>query len=214
MGPLMRDAKPSLSSSSVVSISLLALLAGTALIHGRGLAGELYRWVDEHGRVHLSDTPPSATHELRELKVYEPREVPAEPQGAGSSGVDPGQALIHPMRRGDGIVVEAMLDRKLAVPLLLDTGADYTILTRQTAADLGITALDRLPKKQFRTLGGIANAPVMILKSLRVGSAEVRDVDVAIDVNGQLPIGLLGMTFLRHFKVTVDRQQGQVRFER
>jgi clan AA aspartic protease (TIGR02281 family) len=208
----MKDMKP--SSSPAVSISLLAVLAGMALIHGLGLAGELYRWVDEHGRVHLSDTPPSATHELRELKVYEPREVPAEPEGASSSGVDPGQAMIHPLRRGDGIVVEAMLDRKLAVPLLLDTGADYTILTRQTAADLGITAADRLPKKQFRTLGGIASAPVMLLKSLRVGSAEVHDVDVAIDVHGQLPMGLLGMTFLRHFKVTVDRQQGQVRFER
>jgi clan AA aspartic protease (TIGR02281 family) len=210
----MRDAKPSLASRSVVSISLSALLAGMALIHGLGVAGELYRWVDDHGRLHLSDTPPSATHELRELKVYEPREVPAEPERAVSSGIDPGQAMLHPLRHGDGIVVEATLDRKVAVPLLLDTGADYTILTRQTAADLGITATERLPKKEFRTLGGIANAPILILKSLRVGSAEVRDVDVAIDVNGQLPIGLLGMTFLRHFKVTVDRQQGQVRFER
>ena len=85
---------------------------------------------------------------------------------------------------------------------------------RQTAADLGITATDRLPKKQSRTLGGVATAPIMILKSLRVGSAEVCHVDVASDVNGQLPTGLLGMTFLRHFNVTVDRQLGQVRFER
>jgi predicted aspartyl protease len=95
-----------------------------AFIHGLGFAGELYRWVDEHGRVHFSDTPPSAAHELRELKVYEPRELPAESERAGSSGIDAGQAMLHPLRHGDGIVVEAMLDRKVAVPLLLDTGAD------------------------------------------------------------------------------------------
>jgi hypothetical protein len=80
----------------------------------------------------------------------------AEPEGAGSSGADPGQVMIHALRRGDGIVVEAVQDRKV----------------------------------------------------------EVRDADVAIDVNGQLPMGLLGLTFLRHFKVSVDRQQRQIRFER
>jgi hypothetical protein len=39
-------------------------------------------------------------------------------------------------------------------------------------------------------------------------------VAVAIDAEGHLPLGLLGMTFMRHFKVTVDQAQGQVKFER
>jgi hypothetical protein len=39
-------------------------------------------------------------------------------------------------------------------------------------------------------------------------------VAVAIDAEGHLPLGLLGMTFLRHFKVTVDQAQDQVKFER
>jgi predicted aspartyl protease len=47
-----------------------------------------------------------------------------------------------------------------------------------------------------------------------VGTAEARDVNVAIDSDGRMSMGLLGMTFLRHFRVTVDQQRGQVKFER
>jgi len=107
-----------------------------------------------------------------------------------------------------------MLNRAVSVPLMLDTGASYTVLTRQTALDLGMSGLERLPKQRFLTPGGPIQAPVTILKSIRVGTVEVQDVAVAIDIAGHLDIGLLGMTFLRHFKVTVDQAQGQVKCER
>lgn len=97
---------------------------------------------------------------------------------------------------------------------MLDTGASYTVLTRQTAHDLGISGLERLPTQPFLTPGGPIQAPVTTLKSIRVGTVEVQDVAVAIDIAGHLDIGLLGMTFLRHFKVTVDQAQGQVKCER
>jgi clan AA aspartic protease (TIGR02281 family) len=97
---------------------------------------------------------------------------------------------------------------------MLDTGATYTVLTRQTASDLGITSLARLPTHAFLTPGGPIQSPVTTLKSIRVGTAEAQNVAVAIDADGHLPLGLLGMTFLRHFKVTVDQAQGQVKFER
>jgi clan AA aspartic protease (TIGR02281 family) len=115
---------------------------------------------------------------------------------------------------GGVITVEASLNRRLTVPLLLDTGADLTVLTKQAAADLRILGLNRLPTLQFSTAGGMVHLPITTLRSLRVGTAEVRDVEVAIDVDGHLPVGLLGMSFLRHFKVTVDQQRGQVAFER
>jgi clan AA aspartic protease (TIGR02281 family) len=112
------------------------------------------------------------------------------------------------------IIIEALLNRKVSVPLMLDTGATYTVLTRQTAYDLGITTLERLPKQSFLTPGGPIQSPVTTLKSIQVGTAEARDVAVAIDAEGHLPMGLLGMTFMRHFKVTVDQLEGHVRFER
>jgi clan AA aspartic protease (TIGR02281 family) len=97
---------------------------------------------------------------------------------------------------------------------MLDTGTSYPVLTKQTAHDLGITNLARLPNHSFLTPGGPILSPATTLKSIRVGTAEAQNVAVAIDAEGHLPLGLLGMTFMHHFKVTVDQAQDQIRFER
>jgi predicted aspartyl protease len=55
---------------------------------------------------------------------------------------------------------------------------------------------------------------VTTLKSIRVGTAEVQNVDVAIGIKGHLPMGLLGMTFMHYFRVIVDQEQNQVKLER
>ncbi len=119
-----------------------------------------------------------------------------------------------PIKEMSTIVVDAILNGKLAVPLLLDTGASYTRLTRQTAHELALTATQNLPKMKFLTSGGVVESPIARLESIQVGASEVRDVDVAIDVDGHLRIGLLGMNFLRHFKITLDPEQGRVKLER
>jgi clan AA aspartic protease (TIGR02281 family) len=121
---------------------------------------------------------------------------------------------MFPGDRPRPIIVEALLNRQVSVRLMLDTGATYTVLTKQTAHNLGITRLERLPKHPFLTPGGPISSPITTLKSIRVGTAEAQNVSVAIDAEGHLPLGLLGMTFMRHFKVTVDQAQGQVTFER
>jgi clan AA aspartic protease (TIGR02281 family) len=143
-----------------------------------------------------------------------PREVRPAPAQTEAPKGSPGKAQIESLKRGGGIIVEALLNRKVTAPLLLDTGASHTILTRQTARELGLPPVERLPRKAFHTAGGVVLSPVTTLQSVRVGSHEVRDVEVAIDVAEHLSIGLLGMTFLRHFKVTVNQEQGQVKFER
>jgi len=223
----MQQASRGRSCTHPAWIPCVAFWVGLIWLHGLGIAGELYRWTDDQGRIHFSDQPPA---QGRELKVYGPREdsppLEAEPpkEDAGKTRVrprvaepprgDPGRTKVRPMQSGDAIIVEARVNRKLTAPLLLDTGASYTVLTKQTAQALGIPAIERLPKQTFHTGGGVVLWPVTTLQSVRVGTAEVRDVEISIDMDGHLRMGLLGMTFLRHFKVIVDREQGQVRFER
>jgi clan AA aspartic protease (TIGR02281 family) len=191
----------------------------------------LYAWVEAYRGNHSAYRPLQA----HEAQAYQPREalfatvqpgrlgVTEQPGRRGTTeqsaqpGVDPGQVGREPMPpsgRLRPIIIEALLSRKVSVPLMLDTGATYTVLTKQTAYDLGITRLERLPKHSFLTPGGPIQSPVTTLKSIRVGAAEAQDVAVAIDAEGHLPVGLLGMTFMRHFKVTVDQVQGQAKFER
>jgi clan AA aspartic protease (TIGR02281 family) len=119
-----------------------------------------------------------------------------------------------PTKPGGTVVVDVLLNRRVTAPMLLDTGADFTVLTKQVARDIRLSALDHLPSQEFKTAGGAVRLPIATLQSLRVGTAEARDVEVAIDIDDHMPMGLLGMTFLRHFKVTVDHQRGQVTLER
>ncbi|HSF28882.1 MAG TPA: retroviral-like aspartic protease family protein [Candidatus Tectomicrobia bacterium] len=195
-------------------ISLWALLIGYVSLDTLATAGEMYRWVDEQGHVHLTDSPPKSKGPLQEFKVYRPSERSDPPQPSGPSVAEPGIVRMTPTRPGGTVVVEVVLNRRLTVPMLLDTGADFTVLTKQVAKDLRLSSLDHLPKMEFKTAGGMVKFPIATLQSLRVGTAEVKDLNVAIDIDGHMPMGLLGMTFLRHFKVTVDQQRGQVKLER
>ena len=207
-------AKPHSFVRSITWSSLGALLAGCVALTPAAVCGEMYRWVDEQGRVHLSDTPPKSKGTLQEFKVYQPSVPGQAPEQGGPSLAAPGRVKTTPTRPGGTVVVDVLLNRRLTAPMLLDTGADFTVLTRQVARDLRLSSLDRLPTQEFNTAGGTVRLPIATLQSLRVGTAEARDVEVAIDTAGHMPMGLLGMTFLRHFKVTVDHQQGQVTFER
>jgi clan AA aspartic protease (TIGR02281 family) len=195
-------------------ISFWILLVGYVTLNTSAIAAEMYRWVDEQGRVHLTDTPPKSKSALQEFKVYQPSERDQAPEPSGPPIAEPGRVKMTPTKPGGAVVVEVGLNRRLTVPMVLDTGADFTVLTKRVAMDLHLTSLDRLPMLEFKTAGGGVKFPIATLQSLRVGTAEARDVNVAIDIDGHMPLGLLGMTFLRHFKVTVDHQRGQVTFER
>jgi clan AA aspartic protease (TIGR02281 family) len=209
---------------------VVAILVGPALPHGSPGADTLCAWGEAGAAHHSSDMSPEA----QEPPVAHPGKVQLAAVQPGRSGATeqpgrrgvieqdgrPGTAPDHveresppPIGRLRPIIVEALLNRQVSVPLMVDTGATYTVVTRQTAQDLGIIGLERLPKHSFLTPGGPIQSPVITLKSIRVGMVEAQDVAVAIDAQGHLPLGLLGMTFMRHFKVTVDQAQGQVKFE-
>jgi clan AA aspartic protease (TIGR02281 family) len=210
----MLHARPHSLGRSIMWRLLAALLVGYASLTPPAIPSEMYRWIDEQGRVHLTDTPPKSKDALQEFKVYRPIAPAQAPDPSGPPIAEPGRVKMTPTKPGGTVVVDAVLNRRLTVPMLLDTGADFTVLTKQVARDLRLSSLDHLPKREFKTAGGAVRFPIATLQSLRVGAAEARDVEVAIDIDGHMPMGLLGMTFLRHFKVTVDHRQGQVIFER
>jgi clan AA aspartic protease (TIGR02281 family) len=210
----MMHARPHSFISSVMWRSLGVLLVGYVSITPPAISGEMYRWVDEQGRVHLTDTLPNSKGALQEFKVYQSSVPGQAPEPSGPPVAGPGRVKMTPTKPGGTVVIDAMLNRRVTVPMLLDTGADFTVLTKQVARDLRLSSLDHLPTQEFKTAGGPVRFPIATLQSLRVGTAEARDVEVAIDIDGHMPMGLLGMTFLRYFKVTVDQQRGQVTFER
>jgi clan AA aspartic protease (TIGR02281 family) len=90
---------------------------------------------------------------------------------------------------------------------ILDTGATFVSVTRQFAlrARLSPEAGDGLIMK---TVGGIATADMAYASSLSVGKAEATSVVVAVLRGDDNPFGnkldgLLGMSFLSRFNVTL-----------
>src|SRR5262245_33140176 len=120
----MMHARPQLGSRSALWIALGALLIGYVSTLTLATAGAMYRWVDEQGRVHLTDTPPKSKGSLQDLKIYQPSERDPAPQRSDRPLSEPGMVKLTPTKPGGTIVVEAVLSRRLTVPMLLDTGAD------------------------------------------------------------------------------------------
>ncbi len=82
------------------------------------------------------------------------------------------------------------------LPVLVDTGATYVILSFEDAARLGLRPMPSDFKYKTWTANGVALNAMAELREVRLGSIEVRDVPVLIAARGSMTHNLLGMTFL------------------
>ena len=113
-------------------------------------------------------------------------------------------AMLCPLRRdGNAMLVEALVGGTVRTRLLLDTGAEFTVLStaaaRRLALEPGSAAVIPL-----RSASGVFFAPMIKVQSITVGEATAYDVEVIVhDATPGLD-GLLGMSFLDNFLVTIS----------
>jgi clan AA aspartic protease (TIGR02281 family) len=173
---------------------------------------EIYKWVDRDGRVHFSDTlagiPPEYRDRIEEMAglTSTSRSAPAPqrvtPARLSIAPAPPSYAV--PLRRdGNAMLVEALVGGTVRTRLLLDTGAEFTVLStaaaRRLALNLGSAAVIPL-----RSASGVFFAPIIKVQSMTVGEATAYDVEVVVhDATPGLD-GLLGMSFLDNFLVTIS----------
>lgn len=125
----------------------------------------------------------------------------------------PGTVRVPIGRSGKSLIVQARLNGTRDARLILDTGADVTILSHALALDLGIFPSAPLSTVTLNTVGGQVRADVVRVGSVSVGEAEARDVLAVIHDLPDAPTGidgLLGLTFLDRFVVTVDTLKGEM----
>ncbi|MGH2356010.1 MAG: retropepsin-like aspartic protease family protein [Chloroflexota bacterium] len=104
------------------------------------------------------------------------------------------------------VQVPAMLNRGLRVALIADTGAERMVISRLTAQQLGI---DLSQPRRFEPLVGLgrtASVPVVLLDRVQVGGSLVERLEASVyDLPPAFRAdGLLGLTFLRRFRVTFE----------
>lgn len=117
-------------------------------------------------------------------------------------------AFSVPLERvGSLFVVTIQVNEARSAKLILDTGASHTILSHGVARDLGLYALRPTASVTLHTVGGSVQADLVQIDSIRIAGAEVRNTIAAIHDLPDAPAdieGLLGLSVLRHFEVTLD----------
>lgn len=90
-----------------------------------------------------------------------------------------------------------------AARFLVDTGASLVALPASVARQAGVR-LDAGNQVWVNTANGRVRAHRVFLNSLRVGEVRAHMVEALVMEDGQLPIGLLGMSFLN--RVNMNRE--------
>jgi predicted aspartyl protease len=100
---------------------------------------------------------------------------------------------------------------------ILDTGAGTSLLSTELAQQLNIKVLGT---KEGQSAGGKVSVSLAKVESLALGQAKIEDVEVGIVDLGHIgkAIGTkidgdVGYNFLKHFRVTIDYQTGEIRFD-
>ncbi len=116
------------------------------------------------------------------------------------------------------ILIDTWVDGHGPFKFLLDTGASRTGLSARAAAQIGLV-MDGFADGEG--VGGPFQARVGLIETIRVGSAEICDVHVFVidltvleDKLGVQLDGILGFSFLRRFRVTIDYPAGLLKLEK
>jgi len=106
------------------------------------------------------------------------------------------------------IIVKALLNDKVKVTLILDTGAPYIVITPEIADRL--LDVKKTVSKDVSmgwSDGSETKGKMILLDSVQVGSVEVKNVKAVISKVSVLDSGtdgLLGMSFLNYFHMKID----------
>jgi predicted aspartyl protease len=106
-------------------------------------------------------------------------------------------------------MVKARINDSGVADLMLDTGAQVTIINPRVLAALGVGMRDA-QRSTLRGVTGTAEAFAVSLESLEVAGARVGPLTIVSHDVGFDGDGLLGRDFLDRFTVTIDNRAGIV----
>ena len=189
--------------------AVVAVLGAALLLPAVALA-QVYRWEDAGGTVHFSNNPVPVPGITPPPPPPEPRaDNTAVKLGAiAPKALSPSVAITR-IRYTPGvpITVRATIAGAGSLSLILDTGADRTMIAPEALAKLGISTADA-PRVEVRGVTGASLGHVVQVASVEVGEAKVGPLwIIAHDADLKKADGLLGRDFLEHFKVTIDSRE-------
>ena len=129
----------------------------------------------------------------------------AADSGAGVVATD----AVPLSRRGDHYMIQATLNNRQQVLLMIDTGASVTSLSRSSFVRLAGDHFYHLGSRLFNTANGLTQGEMYRADTITLGENRVDDIDVAVldyePANGA--DGLLGMNVLRNYRFEIDQEK-------
>jgi len=183
--------------------ALCLLLAGAMM--AAPAAAELYQWTDASGVRHytseLGSIPEPYRADARDIGSPRPREAATErprDREAGAMRFVGGAPIVT------GVVINGVVLR-----LILDTGADRTVISPTAFARTGLSADGGRPVRILgvtgSALGRELTLPEVEVAGSRVGPLRV----VVLELPSDTGDGLLGRDVLDYFTLTVDSTVGR-----
>lgn len=191
-------------------ILVLGLTLGSVLLTSPIALAQIYRWTDERGDTRYSQGIHSVPPQFRggAVMMSPPGQpaapAPDAPDAAAVSSSAAGAARI-PFTPGQPIVVTARINGGGAAQLILDTGAQGTVISPTALAALGVSYRNAV-RGSIKGVTGDASVLAVRVESIEVEGARFGPLMVVShDAGlGSGRDGLLGRDFLDNFIVTID----------
>ena len=190
--------------ATAAQIQVVALTAGKATVvidNGRPrtlTAGQ----VSPEGVRLVSATPESAVVEFEGKRLTLALGTSYR-EAAPTAESPPGRSVVVSADSQGHFLVSGMINGAASVRFLVDTGASLVSISADDARRAGINYLAG-QRGMTQTASGVAPVYRVKLDVLKVGDITVYNVDAAVHTSGQLPIALLGMSFLNRMEMKRD----------
>jgi Aspartyl protease len=192
-----------------IAVCLLIAVAPVPSVHA-----QYYRYTDERGQNHYVDGLEKVPEAFRASATpLGMRNAPPAPPGpATTQPARPAGGAVIKYTPGQKIMVDVRINGAFTAPLLLDTGADRTMISPRTLLAAGVAISRPVATGNITGVTGTDRISYVVVESLEVGEARVGRMPVgAYELAGTgAGDGLLGRDFLDQFRIVFDAARGEV----
>jgi predicted aspartyl protease len=183
-----------------VFLFMVVLLGGEA-------RADIYSWMDDQGTQHYTTRYESIPEPYRpRAQTLSLPQSPPPPQNLKPGPPARGTTRISFMS-GSPVLAAARINGAGPVTLILDTGADRTLVKASVLSGLGIS-IENSNRVAIKGVTGTDYATAVWVNSVEVGEAKVGPLlIIAHDTDLKGADGLLGRDFLASFNVTIDPKE-------
>jgi len=195
--------------AAIVGLSLSVLIAALPA----PAPAQIYRYTDEQGQNHYVDRLENVPERHRGTATpLGMRNAPTQAPTTAPAAAGPAGAAVIKYTPGQRIMVDVKINGSFSAQLLLDTGADRTMISPRTLVAAGVPVSRPVGTGTLTGATGTDRINYVVVDSLEVGEARVGRMPVgSYELAGtETGDGLLGRDFLDQFKITFDAGNGEV----